>query len=585
MLSICMEGFAQVSGMDLSYCNGEMNTKGTITSTKKDAWVSAAIYIPVGTINTYDGNHIDSIRVALASKLNIDTLKVWVRNELDGENLAEGTILSKGTPSMVKGWNRVALNDPYAIAKSDKGLYIGYSFHQKGASFGISSLATPAVNGLFVKLPGEEWADRGSEGTLCVEGLVYGESLPKVNLTLLSVDAQDVYVLDKGKLSITGQVKNVATQTITGFDVEAKVDGLDKAYTAHVDLSVPYKATKTFSVVVNPEITEVGNGKGKVTVTVANLNEGDDEDPTDNVLADTFKIVSHDFTRNIFVEEFTTEDCANCPRMASYIHNALEKDEYKDRVLVACHHSGFYTDWLTKTCDTNYLWFFNAGGATYAPAIMIDRANFGGSTPVIGPTSQGQMEAYWDYSLNQSAFVSVNVAASVLPGSPNKLHIDVSGTKSIDKLCDNPRLTVYVLEDNIAARSQAGASSFTHNHVKRAFNSTWGDQVEWNGDDYSYSCEFDVSTEWVKENLQVVAFIYNYDENDPTNCTVANAGSAKFSDFNLTGIENVTTTTNVDSSAEYYTLTGAKVAADHLGKGVYIVKKNGKTQKVMLSGK
>lgn len=584
MLSICMEGIAQISGMPIGYCDGEWNNKGTITSTKKNEWVSAAIYIPAGAINVYSGNHIDSIKVALASKLNIESLKVWLRSDLNGENLAEGTMTTSTNPAMQKGWNTIALDKPYNIQKGDKGLYIGYSFLQKSASFGISTLGNSTTNGLFVKLPGEDWTDKSAEGTLCVEALVYGENLPKINLALLSVEAQKVFVIEKGKMSITGKVKNIATQTISGFDVQAKFDGVDKPYTSHIDMTLPYKDSKYFNVTMPPDIKDVGTGKGKVTVTITNITEGEDEDPTDNVLSDTFKIVQHDFTRKILVEEFTTEECTNCPAMASKLHNALEKDEFKDNMIVACHHSGYYTDWLTQPCDPSYLWFFNAGGATYAPAIMINRYNYGETTPVIFPQSQGELEAKLSEGLSEPAFVSVNVKASVISGKPEKVSVNVSGTKSVEKLCDNPRLVVYLLEDNIPAHSQAGAGAgYIQNHVKRAYNSTWGDNIEWNGNDYTYNCEFELSTGWNKENLQVIAFIYNYDENDPTNCAVDNAGAIRYKDFEeATGINEVNSKNCVNAHVDYFTLSGEKVSPTDLTKGIYIVKKNNMTRKVVI---
>jgi len=566
-----------VSGMAIGYCDGQSTTKGSVTSAEKDAWVSAAIYIPAGTISTYAGNHIDTIRVALASKLNIDTLTVWLRSDLDGENLAEGTITKNSDTKIAKGWNSVGLNKPYNVAISDKGLYIGYSFHQKGASFGIAALTTPMKNAFYAQMPGEQWTDHSNDGTLCIEGLAYGDKLPKVNIALLNADAQDVYVIEKGVMKITGTVKNLATQTITGFDVQANFDGTSETQSAHVDASLAYNNAMDFSVTVNPTITEIGNGTGNVTITIANIAEGADEDPTDNVATDTFGIVKNDFTRNVLIEEFTTEQCTNCPRMANYLHSALEKDSYKERVFAACHHSGYYTDWLTSTCDNSYLWFFNAGGSTYAPAIMVDRLNIGESTPVICPSSQSELELYIDYALSQPAFVSVNVKAVADADNPQLLHVTVNGTKSTEKLCNNPRIVVYALEDGVSARSQAGASNFTHNHVKRAFNSTWGDAIEWNGNDYEYACDFEISSSCVTENVQVVAFIYNYNDEDATDCAVANSGSATITSGE-SAIKSVAT--RPSTQAEYFTLTGRKVTANDLANGIYIVKKNGKTSKV-----
>ena len=49
MLSLGLQGYADVSGINVGYCNGEVSTSGNIASSEKDVWISAAIYIPAGT--------------------------------------------------------------------------------------------------------------------------------------------------------------------------------------------------------------------------------------------------------------------------------------------------------------------------------------------------------------------------------------------------------------------------------------------------------------------------------------------------------------------------------------------------------
>lgn len=584
LLSLSMGGRAQVSGVNVGYCDGEVNTSGKIASTDKDVWLSGAIYIPAGTMNTYGGNRIEAVKAGLASKLNIDTLTVWLRTSLDGDNIAEGTITGETATKIAKGWNEVALEQPYEIpdAAAD-GIYIGYSFHQKGAAFGLATLATPTAGGLYVKMPGEQWADRSDEGTLCVEGLVYGDRLPQVNLALTGIEMPGRYAVRKGSLDISGTVKNLATRTITGFDVILTTDASAEPCSAHVDANLAYNESMDFTVTVRPAISDVGDGSAAYTVTIGNIAEGADENPGDNSLSGELALVTHDFTRNILVEEFTTEQCPNCPRVAGYINDALESGDYSGRVFVVCHHSGYNTDWLTAANATSYLWFYNAGGSTYAPAMMIDRCSFGGSTPVVGLSSQLEMENYWGKRLNEPAYVSLDVAAAIDPDDNNKLKVTMSGAKSVDAVCDNPRICVFVVENGIEARNQAGASSFTHNHAVRDYNSTWGDEITWNGNDYEYGCEFVMSGQWVRDNLQVVAFIYNYNEEDATDCTVANAGGISYADFgNATSsaIESVPDADGVE--AQYFTLSGVKVARADLSEGIYVCKEGDTVRKVVV---
>lgn len=579
-LTLSGVGHAQVSDMTLGYCAGELPAKGEISFSEADSYVEAAIYIPAGTINTFAGNEITGIRAGLASKLNIDELTVWLRNTLDGENLAEETITRDTDPKIKKGWNELYFSTPYTITDGNTtGLYIGYTYHQKGSAFGVAAINTPCNNAFWVKFGNGEWEDRSASGTLSIEGLVRGENLPKINLTLSYVEIPAVYIIDRGTMNVTGTIKNVATHTVTGFDVIAQIDGLDVA-SEHVDATVAYNENYNFNVTLKPGITELGDGQGRISIRIDNITEGADEDPSDNIIEKTFMIVEHDYTRRILVEEFTTEQCPNCPRVGGYMHNALAKDAFKEDVIAVCHHAGYYTDWLTTSFDANYLWLFNQGGSTYAPALMTDRKVYAESSPVYCPTWQQDMENDWTKRLAEPAFVSVNITADYDANDSNKLIVKVDGSKSMPELCDNPTITVFLVEDDIAARSQAGAGSdYIHYHVNRAVNSVWGDEVTFEGDDYTYECEFALSDLWNRDNMQIVAFIANYNEEDATDCEVQNANRLYFSQIGSSAVEEIATE---DNAAEIYTLTGVKMTGNTLAPGIYIVKQGSTTKKIMV---
>lgn len=580
MACLAFFGFAQaqVSDVTIGYCGGQNGSAGTIKCSDSETTVSAAIYIPASTLNTYAGNQITGINAALASKLNIQELTVWVRKSLNGENLAEQTITKETDPKVAKGWNNVTFDTPYDITAGDEGLYIGYSFFQNKVTYGIASLDYPTENGLYYRFGDGEWENHSSEGTLCVEARVQGDNLPKVNLMLTKVNIPEAYIIDKGTMAISGTVWNRATYTISGFDVNVAVDGKNVA-TAKIDMELPYNEMADFETEVALGITEVGSGKGEVTVTIDNINEGVDEDPSDNSMSGEFMIIEHDFKRKILVEEFTTEKCPNCPRVGNYIHDSLEKDEFKDDVIVVCHHSGYYTDWLTTSFDNQYLWLYNDGGQTYAPAITVDRNANGKSTSVFCPSSSSEMELSWRNALAQSAFVSINIEVVADEADENHITVKVNGAKSMETLCANPQITVYVVEDNINANSQAGASNWVHQHVNRAVNSTWGDPVEFVGDDYTYECEFNLMTSWKREDLQIVAFIANYNDSNATDCEVQNAASVKLVNSG-SGVGSINAAD--DAEAEIYSVSGLKVSGENLAPGIYIRKAGSKTEKFVV---
>lgn len=350
----------------------------------------------------------------------------------------------------------------------------------------------------------------------------------------------------------------------------------------YIDTTLAYDEEKTVEFTVRPAITETTPDKRKVTVTLSKLNEGEDENMDDNTLSDTIAVARHDYTHNVLIEEFTTEECSNCPRMANILHEILESGKYGDRLNVICHHSGYYTDWLTTVYDTGYLWFFNAGGSTYAPALMVDRVPFGGSTSVICPSTQSETELYIDYCMAEPAFVSLDITAKLDSVNDKMLNVRVKGERSkADITSGNPRIVVTLVENDIAARSQAGGvSNYVHQHVNRSINNAWGEEIEWNGDEYDYSCNLSLRDDYKRENMQVIAYIYGYDKDDATNCRIANSASIKMP-AEATGIDATRTNKSV-SAKKYYDLSGCQVSESQLRPGMYIVKEGGKAVKRMV---
>ncbi len=570
LLAVCTAGNAQDNALYVGYCDGELQTSSNqaFGTKDKDTWVSGAIYLPAGEVKTYAGSNIDSIRVGLVQKLGITEMKVWVRETLDGEDLVMASIEKK---DIVKGWNVIKFEEPYTIpADNTTGLYIGYSTYQTSSNYGMAVLDTPQPNALWTQLgTNAEWVDRSAEGTLCLEAIISGDQLPLHNLRLLSLSGPEDYVILRGQMTVTGMVKNVALQTITGFDVETRFDCTDKVYHSHVDLTLAHLEESEFSYTIEPDIQEVG--QGTVTVTITHLNEGDDENMDDNTQSRTFDIVSEDFTRRVLLEEFTTERCSNCPRVATFLHNILEDDYYKESVVAVCHHSAYYTDWLTIPSDNELLWYFNDNGSTYAPAMMFDRwtTDPTGTSPLSTPNSQNDLKAAIDHCLRQPAFVSVNMQAK-LDTQEKIVKVLVQGSRSKENITVNPaRITVWLVEDNILARGQAGAGSqWTHQHTGRDINNTWGDVVEWEEDgSYSYECQFRVRSDYKQEDLLVAAMIYDYDEDVAKNI-VCNANQVHVtSDGSSTGIVQMNTQVTTDSQA--YDLMGRKV--DQNAKGTLLI--------------
>ena len=585
---------AQVSGLEIGYCDGQMKESGTdrFSTMDDDTDVSAAIFLPASTLEMYKGCSIKQVHAGLASALNVESLTVWIRSTLDGANLAEGTITKSTTPKMSKGWNTVDLEAPYEIPESPSGIYLGLTFHQSSVSVGLSVLEPtvkePVEGGLFVKLgSGADWTDCSDEGTLPIEGLVYGDRLPKYNLALTQLEVQPTFVADKGTLTGVATVRNLASCTISSFDLVCRIGDSENLYTVHIDTPLAYKDEVPFEFTIKPDLDDMTGNPMTVTVEVKNLAEGDEQYPEDNVQTAEFEVVKHDFTRVILVEEFTTEKCPNCPRAANILHTVLDMDAYKDRVVALCHHSAYYTDGYTLREDISYEWFYGGYG-TYAPGMMVDRlyADYTAITkeqaPVFCPSVTSDLTNMLDKRMKDVAFVSLKIETTL---ENEEAKVKVTGERSKEEFTVNPpRIVVALTEDNIFTPAQAGATGeFYHQHVNRAYNSTWGEELVWNGNEYEYECELPVSlAKYVKENLGVTAYIWDYDPTNFQACEVSNAAAIFYPDFDdqTSGIETISADSD-DMPTQYYDLHGVRLVNPEAGT-ICIAVKGGKATKMLV---
>ena len=564
---------AQSTPFVVGYCDGQVSTIATQDfSVSGKMWISAAVFIPAGQAQALAGNRIETIRAGVANRTNVDSVRVWIRTSLDGENLVSG--LKTGT-DIVKGWNEFTLDTPYEIPEGTEGFYMGYSFHQKAKAYALSILTDPQPNGLFVQVGSEEWADHSGMGILCIEGDVYGDYLPQYDLQLESIATGKYYSLRSGELEVTANLRNNAMATINNYKAVCQFEGYEGTIVADINKPIAYRERKQVKFVIRPEmITSVPDGPVKLSVTIQDLDGNEDVNMDNNTAETSVLVIDNVFVRNVLVEEFTTEKCPNCPRVANWLHSSMDKPEFANVILWE-HHSGYYTDVYTTSFDQSYMWFYNAGGSTYAPALMFDRfpqPAEQNTTPVTLPGSQTALENLIRARMDEPALVDVKIKAGYQ--EDGKLKVIVTGERTQTDV-PGSRITVSLVEDNIVSNNQSGASgAFTHHNVGRAINATWGEAIEWNDNTFRYEYVFDVNSAWNKDNLAIIALVSDYKSGDPTACEVANTNLLKAADFGDISEEPAKTYIigSLPAFGEWNPEAPVEMTEDEENAGVYTIK-------------
>lgn len=543
-----------------------------------------AIYLTESILKPYIGMKIVGIRFGLCA--DIGQSSVFLSQIKDGypDQVLTYTYVQNG----VTGWNEETFPKPYTI-KAGEELVAGFEYTQydddEDHSYPFSAVAegdgsTPIWFWCSKNGTDYSWLQFTAGGkSMSIQVLVEGD-FPDYSVKPYSF--KTVRGMVGGTAVANVKVDNYSAYNISKIGYVVTVDGVAGAErTAVVDGGIARGKSGYFMADVPCGTTE---GVKDVTVEVTKV-DGNNNENTDRVAKGKLNVSSTRFARNLCIEEFTTEKCPNCPRVAGYLHKYLEKADLS-RVYVVCHHAAFYTDWLTQPCDEDLTYLFNDAGSTYAPAMMFNREPDFKSAYASGemdnvtiPSSADDIELLAQYYLNSTdADVKLNMKVAYDEGN-NLYKITVSGESNnvFDK--ESARLTLYMTEDNIAAKSQAGGgSNFVHQHVIRQYNTSWGEPITWNGNSFSQTFEWEVDDTWKKEDIKLVALVNKYNRKDVLDNRIENSIGLSLSE--ATSIQTLDADENAVEVARY-NAAGQRINGKQ--KGLNIVKlSNGTTLKVVV---
>lgn len=240
-----------------------------------------------------------------------------------------------------------------------------------------------------------------------------------------------------------------------------------------------------------------------------------------------YQMYGQQIQRKILLEQFTTESCVMCPRGHALLEKILHD---RDDVIWFSHHSGYGEDDYTTPHDLEYLWFYNDGKYTFAPAMMLDRTKFENTYPGLlsDVISEPDVTALLQKAAEVPALVSVNIYG-VYQEETQTIKVQVSGKATVDELpgCTDLRLTIFLTEDSIKSSKQKGKteSIYTHNGVTRdVLTQTFGDPAYIiDGEFFSEFYIKNLDAKWNPENMNIIACLSNYNAKNVTKCMVYNS--------------------------------------------------------------
>jgi hypothetical protein len=500
------------------------------TGTVKGDSVGAAIFVSAQDLQDKVGAKLTSLTMYHVGATAPKYLRLFVANVLDSVFLFSKEI----DASIIKeGWNTINLDNP--IELTGDSLYMGY-YLIGGGSVSQAFTNSSSVQSYIRRGTKESWT---SSRGVAIYGTVEGDNLPGYDVVLTSnINSLDVAV--NNPFDIVFCVKNVAAETIKSLEVECDF-GNGKKETKTINVDIPYLG---FDSIVYDDINFDTMGLNDVTFTILKLNGEDDLTPENNQHTIKFNVLERLVTRKVLLEVFSTENCTACPKGHEILEASI--DGRHNEIIEVGHHVGFYTDQWTVPADTIYMNFYYAAiVTTFAPAGVIDRTLWskadghensyqGGDSCIVFSIESADVWNLLNVALAKPAYAWIDLKTE-FNETDSTITINTSG-KSVTEIGGEPRLTIYITEDNLKTERQAGWNSnikgpyYQHNVNRYIATNVWGDNVTLNeGFEKEYKVKVDPN--WNVDNLNVVAFVHNYS-------TKPNV-KERYTDFNVYNAEKV----------------------------------------------
>lgn len=553
---------AYADDISLGYCDGN-SVSGELSGMS-----AVAIRLPSDEFPMYHGSRIIGVRVGLGE--NCDKgVNVFLRDRLDGAD-----IYTYKTGALYKGWCDVLFDESLDYPASD--LVVGYEV-ASGVRPGVSAVAGYTSPDGCLVLENGGWSDYTRQGTspLCLQLLIAGDSYTANDAALLTVE--DMVAAAGMPLEITGNIRNNTNSILreVGLSLETE-SGLREGAATVADVLPGETGAFTFR-------TEGIEGSGKKTcdLRVTSVAGRPDDYGFNDVCPVNIRLVDGIVARKVLVEEFTGQNCPNCPAGKGRIDEALKG---LDNVVVVAHHTGFGSDDYTASGSTMLHFFYNdPGGSTYAPAMMIDRV--AGNPGPVGTI--GDPDAIRTRVLERQRRPS-EVALTLMRNYDSetrrlKIQADMRHVDGMD-VGANPVVSILLIENGIIGLQRPNYSDYRHDAVNRLFvTAPLGDPVELSvAESTSAVYEAAVDGDWNVDNMEIVAFVSNYDSKNCNDCVVYATESCPLvgnDPIPGTGVDNITDTNKEVS--EIYSISG--VLLDSMQPGVNIIRySDGSTRKVIV---
>lgn len=573
--------------------------------------VHVAVRLTPKMISTYKKGNITKIMLGWSDQTNKPVTKVWVRESLDGPDIAIGHGAIKF------GWNSISLDTPLELSDVTGDIIIGYTTMVENNVNCIPTrvYGSPTPNSqylgsnLYLTEDGKiDWSDESSVLPIYLIAEVNVKSSDASNMVKLNSMRIPMHIsTDKGTSTLC-VLENMGYNSVTNIDL-TYTQG-EWSYTEKIKLSQALAKGKK----VTTYLPIFANQSGDVNVSISKVNNKDnnlEDNHKFNVIA-VPKSVSENFKHRLLFEFYTSENNYHTP---SYFDGIVAPGlkGYDDKIIFIAHHARDqfmieYPGEKYSYADQLMIDMYDGDSLRVSmPSMLVDRClpylstlqSF--SHPVLPIIYPDFVREFYNAQLNVPTFGDVTICSDY-SADKEPVKITVNGTLTPGILPDGEYgyLNVMVVEDNVESYDQTFwdedeaedyGGKFTHRGIVRLLLSErYGDEIETdeNGNfTMTYNTEIDPESGWNPENMRIVAFISRDFNNYFTERTIINTNQiallksstgilAPATDGNVmmrVVVDNRHITVEGAEKVEVFNTTGMEVnPASSLAPGIYVVK-------------
>lgn len=588
----------------VGYCQGDSVTVSGARIGTAGSYDMAAM-LTSSVLTNYKGCKIVGVRFAVSESIGKSSIFIY---KVDGQGNAE-EVVRNTVRRTSEGWNDVRLNSAQEIEiGGDERFIMGFTYNEsdemvaakKGALCFYGNQVSSSYSSLI--LQNETFNSITNLGDLCVQLIIDVSSLPKKVISLNNILNGTSYKQVGSTMDIMMSYANAGLEPISsariGFridDGEATYMDLDNTTASEFAKGLQPGSSATLSLQLPmPSATPVGRHNLNVFV---DKIDGETPEPSERgTLSDPFVAYTGAFQRQqSYIEQYNSQESY----MATYVNSYYSKvDRDDDACVVNIYQQGEplaveqsnYLNGLyayTLPCSTSNRFYYGMGEAHYA----FDLNDY---VTVMPELTYDGIRLFINEAKTFPSFATVNVKADY-DSSTRTATIAVDGDIAAEAhdIFGDMALTVMLAEDNVKGRqtvvnSFSGTTStnnnYTHDQVLRAYvSSPLGDAFSSDADKYSKNYTYAIPADWKPADIKVVAFVTKaFDEVTAANMQMAdvtNCNSAKLTA--ATGIDSAAADEAAAKADGFYTLDGTKVNAPQMRHGIYVVRQNGKSRKVV----